>query len=118
MFTSSFSNTTPNSTNGRSSGEAIIGGFTISDTAEFIKKIHRQYTYFYDEWRRLVAANTGSAITEAQSLAQYLTELSRRRSHGWDREILAGTKRSRETIGFREQETENIYRDPRRTRVH
>lgn len=48
---------------------------------EFTEEIHQQYTHFYDELRRLVAENTGPASQEAQSLAQYLTDLNKRRSN-------------------------------------
>jgi hypothetical protein len=65
---------------------------------EFTEAMHRQYAYFYDELRRLVAENTDPSSTEAQSLARYLTELNRGRSQGWSREILAGMKRSWETF--------------------
>lgn len=65
---------------------------------EFTEEIHQQYSHFYDELRRLVAENTAPASEEAQSLAQYLTDLNKRRSQGGDQEILAGMKKTWETF--------------------
>lgn len=64
---------------------------------EFTEETHQQYGYFRDELRRLVALNADPASQEAQSIAQYLTELNRRRSQG-DQEILAGMKKSWENF--------------------
>lgn len=65
---------------------------------EFTEEIHQQYSHFYEELRRLVAKNTDPASEEAQSLAQYLTDLNKQRSQGWDEEILAGMKKTWETF--------------------
>ncbi|WDL96053.1 MerR family transcriptional regulator [Alicyclobacillus sp. ALC3] len=65
---------------------------------EFTEEMHQQYGHFYDELRRLVEENTDPASQEAQNLAQYLTDLNRRRSQGWDQEILTGMKKSWETF--------------------
>lgn len=61
---------------------------------EYTEEIHQQYSYFYDELRRLVAQNADPTGPEAQNLAQYLMNLNRHRSQGWDQEILAGMKNS------------------------
>jgi MerR family transcriptional regulator, thiopeptide resistance regulator len=65
---------------------------------EFTKETHQQYIHFYDELRRLVANNADPSSQEAQSLAQYLTDLNRRRSQGWDQEILAGMRKTWDTF--------------------
>ncbi|GMA49687.1 MerR family transcriptional regulator [Alicyclobacillus contaminans] len=57
---------------------------------DFTEETHQQYSYFYDELRRLVAQNEDPASEAAQRLAEYLTDLNRRRSQGWDQEILSG----------------------------
>lgn len=63
---------------------------------EFTEETHKQYSYFYDELRRLAAHSTDPASQEAQRLAQYLMDLNRRRFQGWDRdqEILTGLKKT------------------------
>jgi DNA-binding transcriptional MerR regulator len=65
---------------------------------EFTEETHQQYSYFYDELRRLVAHHADPASQEAQSLAQYLTDLNRRRFQGWDQEILAGMRKAWENF--------------------
>lgn len=65
---------------------------------KFTEETHQQYTYFYDELRRLVAHKADPASEEAQSLAQYLMELNRRRSSGWNPEIVAGMKKTWEAF--------------------
>lgn len=65
---------------------------------EFTEEIHQQYHHFYDVLRRLVVENTDPASEKAQSLAQYLTDLNKRRSQGWNQEILAGMKKSWEAF--------------------
>jgi hypothetical protein len=58
---------------------------------EFTEETHQQYSYFRAELKRLVAANADPGSPEAQNLAQYLTNLNKRRSQG-DEEIIAGMK--------------------------
>lgn len=65
---------------------------------EFTEEVHQQYSHFYDELRRLASQNADPAGEEAQNLAQYLMELNKRRSQGWDQEILAGMKNSWENF--------------------
>jgi DNA-binding transcriptional MerR regulator len=77
---------------------------------EFTEEIHDQYSYFYEELRRLAAHNTDPASQEAQNLAQYLMDLNRRRSQGWDQEILAGMKKSWEHFhSLPEEKKPKIY---------
>lgn len=77
---------------------------------EFTEEIHQQYSHFYDELRRLVAENTDPSSEEAQSLAQYLTDLNKLRSRGWDQEILAGMKKTWETFNsFPEDKKPQMY---------
>lgn len=65
---------------------------------EYTEDIHDQYSYFYNELRRLVSQKAEPAGEEAQSLAQFLMDLNRRRSQGWDQEILEGMKKSWENF--------------------
>jgi endo-1,4-beta-D-glucanase Y len=60
---------------------------------EFTEETHQQYSYFRAELKRLVAANADPGSPEAQNLAQYLTDLNKRRSQG-DEEIIAGMKKA------------------------
>lgn len=61
---------------------------------EYTEETLRQYSHFYDELRRLVEYNADPASQEAQNLAQYLTDLNRRRSQGGDQEILSGMRKT------------------------
>ncbi|WDL95891.1 MerR family transcriptional regulator [Alicyclobacillus sp. ALC3] len=67
---------------------------------EYTEEMHQQYCHFYDEVRRLVAQDTDPASQEAQELAQYLTDLNRQRSQGWNQELLTGMKKSWETFNL------------------
>jgi MerR family transcriptional regulator, thiopeptide resistance regulator len=66
---------------------------------EFTEQTHKQYGYFRNELRRLVASNADPASEAAQKLARYLVDLNNH-SSGGDKEILAGMKKSWE--GFNE----------------
>lgn len=77
---------------------------------EYTEEIHQQYGYFRDELRRLVAQDAHPSSQEAQSLAEYLTELNRQRSQGWDEAILAGMKKSWENFNaLPENQKPQIY---------